>query len=205
MKKVLDEYIHKALAAGLSKEEISDHLVQAGWKKQIIDKSLSLYSHIDNKGLVIPTYRSSYEVVQDTFLYIITAITLIASVCSMIFIINGIIDRVCYPNVNYNSMSKSIASLVVCFPLYLAFVNAMNKDLQNNVHKVASLVRKLYIFFILTVTSITGIVDLSALIYNLLEGNYGMSFIIKSLSLLFVMSLIYILHYRESKKEVALS
>jgi uncharacterized membrane protein len=80
----------------------------------------------------------------------------------------------------------SLASIIIIFPVFLWISRFLYRDLKNNPQKNELKIRKWLLYFTLFATAALIIGDLVTLIYNFLEGELTIRFVLKILSILIV-------------------
>lgn len=127
----------------------------------------------------------------DVFMYLLATITLYFSVYSVInllleYINAGFPDAL---NPYYNggdSIRWSLALLIIIFPVYFWVSRVLYKDVAGDSGKREIRIRKWLLYFTLFLAALLIIGDLVALIYNFLQGEITMRFLLKVLSVLVV-------------------
>lgn len=90
-----------------------------------------------------------------------------------------------------DAMRWSVASLLVVFPIYVAVMWFLGRDIDNNPWKREMRVRKWLIFITLFAAGVTIIGDLVGLVYTFLGGDLAVRFVLKSLAVLFVAAAVF--------------
>lgn len=133
---------------------------------------------------------------KDVFLHILTMVALYSSAISFLVLMFQYVN-ILFPdpaNVGgsfaregaFRAIRWSIATLVIVFPVYLGASWFLDKGYRENPLTRNLRIRKWLIYFTLFVAAIIIIGDLVALIYNLLEGEITLRFILKVLAVFFV-------------------
>lgn len=147
---------------------------------------------------------------KDFFLYLLSAGLLYYNAVWFITLLHQYINKVYpgpyayngyYENGLTTSMRWAIASLIVAFPAYIIIAHYLNKDTDAHPEKKAMGVRRWLTYFTLFIAGITMLVDVIVLIFNLLEGDFPMSFFLKALSVLLVAALIFGYYYYELRRD----
>lgn len=86
----------------------------------------------------------------------------------------------------YRAIRWALASIIIVFPLYLLSNKFLNKLYVASPEKRELKVRKWLVYFTLFVASITIVGDLVRLVFNFLEGEITIRFLLKVLAVLFV-------------------
>lgn len=103
------------------------------------------------------------------------------------------------------SMRWAIASLVIVFPVYILVTRALNKDLDAHPEKKELRVRKWLMYLTLSLASIALVVDLVALIYQFLSGEFATAFFLKVLSVALVAGMVFTYYFYELRREAGKS
>jgi len=207
MSKELKTYIETALTKGVSKEQISETLTGSGWSKEVIYKMLGDYSGVDSMGIPVPAPKmQAHQISRDLFVYFIIFITLSMTACGVGGLFFECIDYLFPENLvhsefSYNDVSWAIAQLVIAFPILILLSNWINKNLLKHPEKRESLVRKLMIYFILTITAIVSIVDLVIVLTSFLKGDITIAFILNALVVLVIALIIFSYYFYEVKED----
>ncbi|MDP3901679.1 MAG: DUF5671 domain-containing protein [bacterium] len=153
---------------------------------------------------------------KDVFLHLLAIIALYFSAGSFIALIFQYIN-LGYPDLVssdgyyglqsiYAVMRWSIASLIIIFPVYLfttrALINSYNKEPDKRELRI----RKWLVYFTLFVAALIIMGDLVALIFNLLNGELTVRFLLKILTILFVAGAVfgyYIYDLKNIKRDIA--
>lgn len=99
------------------------------------------------------------------------------------------------------SMRWAIASLVIVFPVYIIVMRMLNRDMDANPEKRNLRVRKWLMYLTLSLASIALVVDLVALIYQFLSGDYATTFFLKVLAVALVAGLVFAYYFYELRRE----
>lgn len=126
----------------------------------------------------------------DVFVYLGIFISLIVSVTNIIQILFTAIERKFtdvleagqYVDMYGSDMRLAIASLVVMFPIYLALSIYVSRDIKKFLYKGDLMIRKIFIYITLFVTTCTLLGSLVATIYYYLGGELTVRFGLKALT-----------------------
>jgi hypothetical protein len=100
-----------------------------------------------------------------------------------------------------DSMRWAIASLVIVFPIYIWVTHRLNKDIDANPEKKNLHVRKWMMYLTLSLASIALVVDLVALIYQFLSGEFALTFFLKVAAVALVSGLVFGYYYYELRRD----
>lgn len=100
----------------------------------------------------------------------------------------------------YSVIRWSIATLVIVFPAYLGASWLLNKSYAAAPAKKNLRIRKWLIYFTLFAAAIIIAGDLVALIFNLLGGELTARFLLKMLTILFVIGSVFVYYFWDLKR-----
>jgi hypothetical protein len=181
-------FVRDALQHGLSREQISDVLHQAGWESGQVTAALGTYADVPCP-IPVPAPKP-YLSARDTFLYLLMFTTLYLSAYHFGSLLFAFIDRA-FPDASelrsagqFNVAMRegirwSVATLVVALPIFLAVSVKLSLELKRDPGKRASKVRKWLTYATLFVASVTVITDITVLIANFLGGGLTIRFLMK--------------------------
>jgi len=145
---------------------------------------------------------------RDVFLYLLSVVTMAISAIAFGTIIFQIInvylpDVLSYESTSsaYDSMRYAMAGLIVVFPVYVWLMKFLGKDIEINPEKKELRIRKWLLYFTLFVSAVVIIVDLITLIYNFLQGELSVRFVLKFLTILLISGVIFIYYKKILKSE----
>lgn len=99
-----------------------------------------------------------------------------------------------------STMRWSISALVIIFPVYVLTSWYLNKSYQKNPLKRNLRIRKWLIYFTLFAATLIIIGDLVTLIYNLLNGDLTIRFLLKILAVLLVSGSVFGYYFWDVRK-----
>ena len=207
MSKELKKYIEIALLKGSTKEQIKENLAGAGWSRNLTEKVLSDFFGVDSCGVIIPAPKQQFnQVIKDIFVYCIMFITLAMSSFALGTILFKFVDYVfkdylTQSKYSANDISWAISQLIVAFPIFSYLCQFVSKDLLSYPEKRESLVRKIMIYFILLITSITAIVDLSSVLTNFFRGELTLNSFFDASIVFIISGLIFSYYFYEMKQD----
>ena len=103
------------------------------------------------------------------------------------------------------SMRWAIASLVIVFPVYILVTRSLNRDMEANPEQKEMRVRKWLMYLTLSLASIALVVDLVALIYQFLSGEFALTFFLKVLAVALVAGMVFAYYFYELRREAGKS
>jgi len=206
--KILDQFVRDALAAGRSKESVSDALRAAGWAQDEIDDAISAYADVD---FPIPVPRPRrYGSAREAFLYIIyfAILGIVAfNVGKLAFawIEFHFDDQLAEQNWRRGAsgMRWAIASLVVSYPIFLNLGARLSTARRNNPEQRTSRLRAWLTYITLIFAALTLIGDLMAVVYQFLSGEIGARFLSKAAVVGLIAGTILWNYSRESERREA--
>lgn len=148
---------------------------------------------------------------KDFFLYLLSAGLLYYNVVWFITLLHQYINKF-FPSAQdsyyygydtglNSTMRWAIASLLVAFPIYIIIARMLNTDVDAHPEKRSLGIRRWLTYFTLFAAGVTMIVDVIALIFNLLEGDFAMRFILKAVAILLVAALVFGYYFYELRRD----
>jgi len=197
----ITQFVHDALVAGRSRDDISQVLRDAGWTAGEISGALAAYAETEFSPPV-PRPRP-FVSAREAFLYGLMFVALAVSAWHLSSLIFNIIDR-WLPEAGdrqgiyqLRAMRFSIASLVVFFPLFLAMNLRMVRATRADPGKRRSGVRKWFGYITLFLASLGLLGDLIFVIYSFLNGDLTLRVALKAATVAVIAGLI--LQYFQSE------
>ena len=127
---------------------------------------------------------------RDVFMHLLAFVALYVSVVSLIALAWQYINVWQQDPLNFyyqgilDIIRRSMAALLVMFPVYILLTWLLNRDYQREPGQREIKIRKWLVYLTLFVAAITIIVDIITLIYNFLGGELTLSFVFKVLVVL---------------------
>lgn len=178
-------FVHDALTAGRSREDIAAALSEAGWAKTEVQDALATWADSDFTPPV-PRPRP-YVSAKEAFFYALMFVALAMTAWHIVDLGFDLIDRwrprtdnFYYRGSSY-SIRWSISALIVFFPLFMLMQRSEAKKLAGDPSRKRSAVRKWFGYITLFFSAIVLLGDLLSAIYALLTGDLTLSFILKLL------------------------
>ena len=181
-------FVRDALARGLSRAEIQDALLQAGWRSDQVESALAAFAPVE---FPIPVPRPKlYLSAREAFMYLVLFTTLYLTTFNLgrlvfQFINLGFPDPAAYAEFAESARQAirfSVASLVIAFPIFLYLSLLIGRSIKRDPSKRASKVRKWLTYMTLFVAAGVIIGDLTALVYGFLGGELSLRFALKALT-----------------------
>lgn len=143
---------------------------------------------------------------RDVFMHFLSIILLATTAISFGILLFGYID-ICWPdNVAYvskSSISSSIryamAVLIIVFPVFVWAQRFLDRDLDKNPEKRSLGVRRWLLYFTLFIASLVIIGDLVAVLFNFLNGELSIRFMMKASSVLLIAGSIFTYYFSQLK------
>jgi membrane protein YqaA with SNARE-associated domain len=189
----LIDYIAAAKAQGADDSFLVDMLERSGWpRKEIYAAFGTFYGQLT--GLETPRRVSGLaDSARDAFLYLLSFGTLAVWTLGLGSLFFTLIDirysDPVFPNVYVNvrdSLSGSMASLIIGFPVYLITMRILLRDLKRKPDKAESDVRKWLTYIALLISAGTVIGDLVTFVEYFLRGQFTTPFLLKVLTVLVI-------------------
>lgn len=181
----LIDFVKLGLERGIPKQQLDEVLRQAGWDREQVGGAMQQFADVE---FAIPVPRPVASTsAREAFMYLVMFVTLYLSAYHLGSLVFELINRA-FPDVSTNphaeliSMSSlrwSIASVVVTFPVFVYVARLINAELRADVTRRASNVRRGLTYLTLFIASAVLIGDLTTLLYNLLEGELAIRFVLK--------------------------
>lgn len=182
----LRDFIDAALRAGKNRDEIAAVLTAAGWSPEQIVHGLKGYADMP---FVVPVPRPRAQLsARDAFLYLLLFATLYVTAIQLNNMLFSFIELAFpAPGNDYEvaragrSIRWATASLIVAFPLFLALSMKLRREIRQEPARRLSSVRRWLIYLTMLVAAGFIIGDAITLVYNLLNGDLTVRFVLKVL------------------------
>lgn len=144
---------------------------------------------------------------KDVFLHLFNIVTFYLSVIGFITLYIQYINATFPDALNYfftniaNSVRWASSILFVAVPSFILSYWLLEKDLKKTPEKRNLKLRKWLIYFTLFISAITIIIDLMVFVYNFLDGELTVRFILKVLTVLIVAGAVFGFYMWELKRE----
>lgn len=179
------DFVHDALAKGVSRSEVETALKEAGWRPEQVRKALSAFAEVP---FAVPVPRpTAYLSPRDAFLYLVLFTTLYFSAFHLgrllfSFVDLALPDPVEGPQMEaivHDQIQWSVAFLVVAFPTWVYLTLRIARGIARDPAQRQSRVRQWLTYATLFVASGALIGDAVSLVYGLLAGELGARFLLK--------------------------
>lgn len=186
MDETLNRFIREAIGSGIAKPEIESALLEAGWSRDEVRKGLDAFADVD---FPIPVPRPKpYLPAREAFLYLILFTFLYLAAWSVGSILFELIHRA-YPDAaqfahghSPRALRWGAAMLLISFPGYLALSRRSYLAARHDPDRRRSKVRKWLTYLTLFVAASALLGDAISLLFNLLEGELTVRFLLKVLT-----------------------
>jgi len=115
-------------------------------------------------------------------------------------ILSGTYKNYQFSNFNSSAIHYSIASLIIGFPIYIWTLWFWFRGFAVSPKKEESRLSKWITYIVLLIAGGTIIGDLITVLYNFLQGEFGVRFLLKAVTILFIAVLVFIFYFLERKK-----
>ncbi len=182
-------FVRAALARDLSRPQIEEALLKAGWESDQVKSALTAFAEIE---FPIPVPRPKpYLSAREAFMYLVLFTTLYISAFNLGKLIFQFINRA-YPDPSmpaYNitdytrqAIRWSVSSLIIAFPVFAYMSRLLSRAIRRDPSKRTSKVHKWLTYITLFVAASIIIGDLTVLVYNFLGGELRQRFLLKVLT-----------------------
>ncbi len=187
----LAQFVEKGSAAGIPPESMAKVLTARGWpEKDVYDALADHYQGLI--GVEIPRRSGVAASAKDAFFYLLIFSTLATWTVAFGCLAFALIERwIADPlfsryqqNFDSNTISWSLAALIIAFPLYLLISRAVAVEGAQHPEKLDSPVRKWLTYMALVIAACVFMGDLIAVLTHLLRGELTSRFVLKALVVL---------------------
>lgn len=203
----LKRFVHDAIGKGIPRQEIEKTLIAARWSRDEIQSALDQYAEID---FPIPVPRPQpYLSAGEAFIYLVMFTMLYLSAWSLGSVLFDFINRA-FPDPMLNrqpdifqvsSLRWSVATLMIAFPGYLLLSRHSYRVTRRDPERRKSKVRKWLTYLTLFLAASVILGDLITLVFNLLEGELTMRFVLKVFSVAAIAGTIFGYYFWDLKQD----
>ncbi|MFQ5742209.1 MAG: DUF5671 domain-containing protein [Acidobacteriota bacterium] len=178
-------FVKDGLARGLSRAEIEDVLLRAGWTAEHVKGALGAFAEIE---FPIPVPRPRpYLSAREAFRYLVLFSTLYVSAFNLGNLLFQLINQA-FPDpaappivaeAVRDAIRFSLSSLIVAFPVFLYVSRLTGLETRLDPRKRASKIRRWLTYLTLFIAAGFLIGDFTGLVYNLLGGELAARFVLK--------------------------
>lgn len=189
-------FVKEGLGRGLSRAQVEDVLLRAGWTSDQVKGALAGFAEIE---FPIPVPRPRpYVSAREAFMYLVLFSTLYVSAYNLGSLLFQFINRA-FPDPAETQADEymrqairwSVSSLIVAFPVFLYVSWLIGQAVRLDPSKRASKVRKWLTYLTLFIAASVLIGDFISLVYNLLGGELTARFVLKVLTIGFIAGTIF--------------
>ncbi len=204
--KELIDFVKEGLESGQSRQSISDALRAAGWKTDEVKNAMHSFADVDFP-IAVPRPRP-YQSARVAFLYLLFFIMLAIVAWSLGSLLFAMINSAFPDAANSNQytglrvvrqMRSGIAGLVVASPIFFFLARFLSKARRKDPELQRSQIRKWLTYLTLVAAGSTLVGDAISLVYNLLNGDLSVRFILKSLVVAVIAGAIFIYLIRDAE------
>lgn len=186
MNETLRRFIQEALAKGISRPEIETALFAAHWPKDEVGDGLDAFADVE---FPLPVPRPSPSLsARDAFTYLVLFTLLYLSAWNLGTLYFEFIHRA-WPDATRSTASDyslrtirwALATLFISFPGYLLLSVRVHRATRAEFEQRNSKVRKWLTYLTLFITAGVMLGDLIQLLYNMLDGELTVRFLLKAL------------------------
>lgn len=186
-KKDLADFVRDALTAGRSRAEIGAALGAAGWSESEIRNAMDGWAETE---FTPPVPRPQAVVTaRDFFVYAVTFGALIFAASYLVVLLHLLIDIYVGDDTTFygrDRMRWAMAILIVTVPLYLWLTMWNRRRLNSDASLYRSAIRKWMIYMALLLAAATLLCDLVFVIYQFLNGELSLQFLLKAVTVALV-------------------
>lgn len=201
------QFVKESLGRGLSREQIQDALLHAGWPSDQVQRALGSYAAVE---FPVPVPHPPVAAAgRERATYLLLLVTLAISSFNFGSLMFELINRA-FPDpasvtrpFTLEAVRWSVASLVVTFPIFLYVLLLVDRQVQADPLKRASRHRQsaTYVALVLTAAILIGV--FITLVYNLLGGDLTVRFLLKALTVAGISGSIFIVGLRDLRRSEA--
>jgi len=179
-------FVRDALGRGLSRAEIENALLMAGWRPDQVRSALAAFAQVDEFPIPVPRPKL-YLSAREAFMYLVLFTTLYLTTFNLGRLVFQFIN-IAFPDaaatVDFVESARqairfSVASLIIAFPIFMYLSLLIGRSIRRDPSKRASKVRKWLTYMTLFVAAGVIIGDLTALVYGFLGGELSLRFALK--------------------------
>ena len=181
-------FVRESLARGLSRADVEQVLVRAGWSSDQVSAALAAFADVE---FPLPVPRPKpYLSARDAFMYLLLFSTLYVSAFNLGSLVFEFINHA-FPDAAVetwrtqyarSSIRWSLSALIVAFPVFLYVSWLVGRSVRRDPGKRRSNVRRWLTYLTLFAAACVLIGDFTTLVYNLLGGELTTRFVLKVLT-----------------------
>lgn len=203
MSSTLVDFVERALAQGIERENIARALSEAGWPRDEIAAALDTFADI-YFPVPVPKPKPSISA-RETFTQLLLFSSLYTCVWAFTSIIFTIIDRALPEEISesaglFEGARYDISTLIVFFPLFLVMSRLAKRDRADPTRR-ASKVRRWIVYLTLFIAAVSLAGDLVSLVYAVLSNDLTIRFLFKILTIAIVAGGLFTYFLRDVRKD----
>lgn len=183
MESSLERFIAHAREKGMDHATIRMLLLSAGWKEKDIAQALTA----ESLTMPVPMPPDSGGA-REAFLHLLAFASLYTTVISLVVLFFTYIDRLFpdpaferpyYYDADLSTIRWSMAAIIVTFPIFLWVSRLLLREMRQSPERAWSAIRRWLTYLTLFIAAGALAGDFIALIYQLLEGELTIRFLLK--------------------------
>jgi hypothetical protein len=184
MQKNLSDFVAHARKKGMDHATIRMLLLSNGWKEKDVAEALT--AETLDMPVPVPPDRGG---AREAFLHLLNFAAFYTAIIAVTVLYFTYINRLFpdpaldpsyrYDTPDFSGIRWSLASVIVAFPLFLWISRILLREMRAVPEKASSIIRRWLTYLTLFLAAITIMVDGMTLIYNLLEGELSIRFLLK--------------------------
>ena len=201
-------YVREALAQGVSRNQIRDHLLAAGWRPAEIENALDAFAEIESP-VPVPR-RRPYLSARETFFYLVLFVTLYVTAFNVGHVLFQVVNRE-FPDMKTASggsddfsapaARSAVAGIIIAFPVFLFMARVIGRAIARDPEKRASKIRKWLTYITLFVSACVLIGDLTFLVTQVLSGELVMRIGLKVLVVFLIAGVVFAHYLGDLRRE----
>ncbi len=205
--RVLNEFVHQALAHGVSRQEAAAELATAGWSRGQIEDALAAFAQSE---FPVPVPRPRpYLSAREAFLYLILFIALAVSAGNFGLLVFQLINFT-FPGPLANEYARqaseaamrwSISALIVAYPLYIILSWRLNRLRRRNPAMQRSRIRKWLTYLTLVAAAGTLLGDFITVVNSFLSGELTVRFALKAATIAVIAGIIFLYYVADAERD----
>lgn len=185
---ILTAFVKEALERGQARPAIRAALLDAGWRAEEVDESLSAFAETAFP-IAVPRPQS-YLSAREAFFYLLFFIVLSVVAYNLGSLLFALIDTAVPDKIEQpyrywggpdTQIRSAIAGLIVGTPIFFWLARILLKARQSNPALQRSRIRKWLIYVSLVIAGTILVADAISVVYNFLSGELTLRFTLKAL------------------------
>ena len=179
-------FVREGLERGLSREQIEDILIRAGWPADQVRRALAGFAEVESP---IPVPRPAVSTrPREAFLYVVMFMVLFVSAFNLGAVLFALVDLALPdpagvpPEIIRELLRLSVSALVVASPVFAFVTRVIRRGVEAQPSARASRIRLQLTYLTLFVASCVLVGAVTALLYGFLGGELTARFVLKALT-----------------------